>query len=214
MIFLMTMRRTNTFSGAVEKLRQQVNRVNPIYWLVMNVYHGNYKFAKKRNIRVPQTSRKRKRGRRPPTRNVRGRQKMKSDLQAEASKELSKSEVEYLVKDMHHMIRKILDSQDMHPTLQEKKTTDQHSIHVGNFNGWNPYEEYPHMKNTKDHNSWSTAFDFNTPVGLKGDTMEDPFMAKLDSLLETIERIKKNPAYEGYQKEEIFTPSQRLYTVV
>ena len=45
LIFLFPTVTTSAVMRAVERLRTDVNRINPFYRLTMNIYHGNYKFS-------------------------------------------------------------------------------------------------------------------------------------------------------------------------
>ena len=43
---------TTAVMRAVERLRTDVNRINPFYRLTMNIYHGNYKFSQPERNKV------------------------------------------------------------------------------------------------------------------------------------------------------------------
>ena len=138
---------------------------------------------------------------------------------SESGKLIDDDEVQVLVTEMHEMIHQILQNQELKDKIPEEKQT---SANVGSTTVkgtekyWKHLEEKERLNTEISHPSLMLTNERNNPhlAPVNSDPVEssseDPFLNKLDELIATIERIKRNPVWKQQQHE--FSPSIQFDT--
>ena len=246
---------TTAVMRAVERLRNDVNRINPFYRLTINIYHGNYKFSQperkkgRKNFQPKQRKFKRQKfAKRPPLLKSLQRARKRIPVrntnniinivlcttrpsnhrpiiansehnlsEAHSDKLINGAEVQALVTEMHEMIHQILQNQELKDKIPEEKQTFANagsSMVKGTEKYWKHLEEKERLKTEISHPSLMLRNERNNlylaPVNSDPveSSSEDPFLDKLDELIATIERIKRNPVWKEQQQE--FSPSLKF----
>ena len=130
--------------------------------------------------------------------------------ESHSGKHINDAEVQALVTEMHEMIHQILQNQELKDKIPEEKQTSANVASTtvkGTEKYWKHLEEKERLNAEISHPSLMLTNERNNPhlAPVNSDPVEssseDPFLDKLDELIATIERIKRNPVWKEQQQE-------------
>ena len=238
-LLLLPLVKTSVIDRAVHRFRNDVNRVNPVFRLVTNIYQGNYKFLKTRRKRRNPNTKKHGRERRKNNRlkkasstrlnqkqKTRGALKHKNTVEPTNDLDMIKlhnpskdhmnikndrdETMKTLVSEMKNMILQILINQNndiLSKSVRQNVNNEDLVQHVMPERHKRLDNILDEGKVDLDRNISDTDFKSQS-VQVKAHwnpitqdlPPKDPFVAKIEELIATIERIKKNPVYHEHKQ--------------